>query len=463
MRTSITDSFGKPCVEENDIKTKYELLRQFADAPAFSQPDSFYCETPFRRPVRPQDLDVSLLRNPISKDQLGNSDHLLAQRLLLNTYEQDLMFLPTEGQVLDFEKFQEFYSPSCTVKGRSVRPDLERYCFQWLEDSISISSNWNIASFTEYTQHVIYGIGNADSKLSQNIINSKDPLAAAKFYLIQCAGEFLTEASAMGRNIVGSFGPHISELFKILLDEYGYGIHEKKHSTIFEQLMKQAGMSSDIHYYWQFYTSTSIALINYFHYLSTNHGAFFKYIGALYFTEATLASTTVSQSKLFKSVFKGTVSTQYFDEHSHIDIHHGRMTLDKLIVPLVNQFGNRVLIDILTGFEEFTLLQNVAEEDFFSHIHWHDRLDEYKQKAREMRSFQIADIYFEEKKNELSVPHTHPVDELFWVENGQMELVVSPMKSVTLNEGEGIVIPKGMLHGSLVLSSICKYSVTAIV
>ncbi|KMQ80554.1 hypothetical protein BPMI_04742 [Candidatus Burkholderia pumila] len=86
----------------------------------------------------------------------------------------------------------------------------------------------------------------------------------------------------MARNVLGNFSAHQSELFKILIEEYGYGMHEKKHSTIFEEMMRQAGLNATTHHYWQFYTAPSMALTNYFHYISANHQHFFRYLGALF-------------------------------------------------------------------------------------------------------------------------------------------------------------------------------------
>jgi len=98
-----------------------------------------------------------------------------------------------------------------------------------------------------------------------------------------------------------------------------------------------------------------LSLTNYFHYVSANHGELFRYIGAMYYTEATLALTTKHQSRAIRTIFGNTVSTEYFDEHSHIDVHHGRMALKRLIIPMIEQFGNTIIPDLIRGFEEFKL------------------------------------------------------------------------------------------------------------
>ena len=428
----------------------------------FGQPDSIYCNSPYVRPCRPQDLDESVLSTALSEETLNNSNHLLAQRLLLNIYEQDLVFLPQAPRTLNLEEFRGFYDVELMACGHSIQADLEHFLFGWLEKSIHVEGHWNLDSFLAYTDSILEKVAQSESHLYKELTASQDPQAAARFYFVQCAGDFLSEASAMGRNTLGNFGSHTSELFKILIDEYGYGVHPKKHSAIFEELLKEAKLNHHIHHYWQFYTPISIALINYFHYVSSNHGSFFRYLGAMYFTEATLAYVSHAQSKTVNDIFCGCVSTQYFDEHGHIDVHHGRMALRKLIVPLVEEYGCKILPDILRGFEEFQLLQDLADKELFAHIKWHDQLDEYKQKASLLHTHYESDMSFVERKGELSVTHTHPVDELFWVEEGAIELFVSPDKSILLSADEGIVIPQGMLHGSIVVSEHCKYTVTSL-
>lgn len=446
----------------NNLQSQYQSLLSYANSPFFAQPKSFFSQSPYYRPIRPQDIDICLLGQPLDHAGLSHPNHLMAQRLLLNVYEQDMVFLPNDAKGFNLKDFTGFYDPEFVAQGRYTRPALERFVFNWLSNEVHINGAWDLDAFLCYTGEILNEMANEESTLLRELTSAKDPENAAKFFLVQCAGDFLAEASAMGRNVLGNFGPHTSELFKIFIDEYGYGVHSKKHSTIFEEMMKQAGLSADIHYYWQFYTASSISLINYFHYVSANHGLFFRYIGALYYTEASLAFTTKGQSRAIKEVFKGTVSTQYFDEHSHIDTFHGKMALEKLIIPLVKQYGKQILPEILRGFEEFRMLQKEADTDFYAHLHWHDELEELKKQGTILKQNLKPDMFFVEKKGELSVTHTHPVDELFFVEEGEVELVTSPSKSVVLSQGEGVVIREGMIHGSIVLSPTCKYSVTAL-
>ncbi|WP_419114968.1 iron-containing redox enzyme family protein [Pseudomonas sp. H11T01] len=437
-------------------------MTAFVSAPHFSQPTSFYTNSPYQRPSRGQDITETLISGSLARDQLSSNSHLLAQRILLNIYEQDLVFLPKAPLALDLHEFKSFYNPALVACGKQIRPALENYLYHWLEQEIHVNGPWCLDSFVAHTSKVLDDIAHSDSKLYNVLTHSRDPQRAAKFFLTQCAGDFLSEASAMARNVLGNAGEYTSELFKILIDEYGYGIDKRKHSTIFENMLRELDMPPHVHHYWQFYTAGSLSLTNYFHYVSANHGELFRYIGAMYYTEATLALTTKHQSRAINTIFNGTVSTEYFDEHNHIDVHHGRMALQRLIIPMIKHFGPKIIPDLIRGFEEFKLLQDIADEELYAHIKWHDELDIHRARATTLHGNQCPDSTFTEVKNELSVLHTHANDELFWVESGELNFVVSPELSVRLSAGEGIVIPKGMIHGTYITSDHCTYTVTAI-
>ncbi|WP_119343684.1 iron-containing redox enzyme family protein [Facilibium subflavum] len=416
--------------------------------------------TPYHRALRAADLLSTDFEKPLSFNELTSNEYLQAHRVLLNIYEQDLVFLPRNNtNSWDMLSFKEFYHDDLKQAGEFIRPKLESYVFKFLNQEIEVEGVWDINKFEEYTSQVLNEIRTSESQLFHNITSSKNPQRAARFFIAQCAGDFLTEASAMGRNVLGNFGQETSELFKIFIDEYGYGVHSKKHSTLFENMCDALNMSADIHTYWQYYLPSSLALINYFHYVSKNHAHFFKYIGALYFTEAALAFTTVSQSAMMKSVFGDKFNTQYFDEHTHIDVHHGRMALEKLIKPLVKKFGNQVISEMLLGFEQFRMLQDLADEELFKHVIFHDQLDHIAPSSENGYKGMSKLNTFYESKGLVSISHIHPVDEFFVVDKGTVELTFSPAVNLTLNEGEGIMLKKGILHGSKVLSTDATYSV----
>ncbi len=430
--------------------------------PLFQGVDHWLIENgQYRRPVRPQDASQLDFSTILSRDNNCSSNALMGHRMLLNIYETDLVFLPNETGNIHDADFLSFYSSENSRNGEALRPDLERHLFGFLEQEIDVSGLWTQAAMDALFEERFESNRTKPNPLTDTILGANSPEEAAHFFLIQLAGDFLTEASAMARNMPGSYGKLQSALFKILIDEYGYGIAEAKHSTIFGETMRSVGLSPDVHTYWQFYLPTSLALTNYFHFICRHRPYFFRYVGALYYTEQSLVDTTKYQSKMLREIFKDEVDTHYFDEHTHIDKYHGRMVRDQIILPIIETYGAQVIPEIVRGFEEFRLLEDLASEELIAQILWSDGREDFKRQAANLAS-QYANregLRFSEPKGELSVTHSHDANELIMVESGQLSIVTSHSQNLTLREGEGVVIPRHRLHGSLVESEVCTYVV----
>lgn len=437
-----------------------DLLLRYAGCRLFGQPSDFLIRgNPYRRPVRPQDIQGIDFSRPLTRRDFASTAALTGQRLLTNVYESELLFLPADDFRRVERDFRAFYDDELKLAGELIRPQLERQLFGFLEQEIDVTGRWSEATMRAYLQRRLGDITSAESSaLCDAVETARDPRAAAEFFLVQLASDFLSEASAMARNVLGNFGPVQSELFKVLIDEYGYGVHETKHSTLFEETLKSRGLAAEPHAYWQFYLGSSLALVTYFHYVSRNHARFFRYLGALLFTEATLPWANGLQSAMLRRVFEGAIDTRYFDEHVHIDVHHARMALEKIIVPVVQRCGERVIPEILRGFEEFALLQELADADLIAQIQWSDDRERFVELAGALRAKSgSGGAAFREPRGELSVPHVHDEDELFLVDEGALDFVTGPGEPRRLQAGDGIVIPRGRHHGSRVLSEHCSY------
>lgn len=442
-----------------DEETQRRAYAIAANQECLASTGDFYAQSPFSRPSRPQDLPQFVSQAMSEGGDLPPSLALFGHRLLFTGYEQELVFLP-QKTTSQMKSYRSFYDSEARAAAAVIRPALEKKLFGWMDREIELSGKWTLDAFREYSEGVLEDLEKSDSTFLRLLHELNDKKSAVQFFIVQCASDFLCEASAMARNVLGNYGPELSELFKILIDEYGYGVHEKKHSTLFEELMRDAELNPMPHYYWQFYNTGSLSLANYFQFISGDHNQFFRYLGALYFTEASLAFITRHQSAAIKLAFGRDANTLYFDEHTHIDTHHGRMAFENLIVPIVEKCGTGVLGEIVKGFEEFRTLLDRADEEMLAQIAWLDKADKADNAPVGTRSDET--MVFTEDEGELSVTHCHDLDEWFEVEKGAIDLVCSPFKRVHLEAGEGMVLPKGMLHGSIVVSDKCTYRVAPV-
>ena len=447
-----------------------EAVSQFASHDLFSTPqvatglsDHMHHDigagSAFRRSLRPQDINFIKERGQIKASEFRCSGALLGQRILNVIYEQDLVFIPEQQKKEDGD-FQAFYDPNLRTLGQMIRPGLESFLFSWLDTEIGLSGNWDKEQMRAYLMLRLAQDRSGESELCKTITQAQDPEAAGKLFLVQLASDFVTEASAMARNILGNYGPSLSELFTILIDEYGYGVHPSKHSSLFEKTLASVDLSPNVHAYWGHFLGSSLALVNYFHYISANHQYFFRYLGAMLYTEGTLYESNRQQSAMLRQVFGDKIDRQYFDEHVHIDKHHAQMALDRVIDPVIERCGVQVIPEIVRGFEEFALLQNMADRDLMAQIVWADGLKVASNKDRPLKELAKTDLAasaFSEKPAEVSVPHVHDLPEWFEVEEGALQFYASPFHIHTLAAGDAVYIPQFRHHGTLIGDQPCRY------
>ncbi|AHH96100.1 hypothetical protein GCM10010174_42970 [Kutzneria viridogrisea] len=447
-----------------------EAVKRYTSNPLYLDNEEWENDdNPYRRQLRPQVVEHLDFDRVLGRDEILDYENLAAQRILTTIYETDLVFFPKSGlsDPAKWADFTNFYSSSNRVLGEMVRPALERHVFGFLDTEVEVSGKWTKDSLEAFLR-TLEDRPQEPSKPESAIRNSSDPERAARMWLIQFAPDFLSEASPMIRNALGYYGEAQSEWFKVIIDEYGYGVHDTKHSKLFERTLESVGLRTDVHHYWQYYLSSSLMMNNYFHYLGKNHELFFRYLGALYYTETTLVDFCRRADELLRHVFPGTVDTQYFTEHVHIDQHHGRMALEKIILPVVEACGEAVIPEIVRGFEEFQVIAEIADEDFARQIAWMDGGPRNKElhapvwEAIQSGRVSAPVAHIVEPHGELSNTHCHNGDELCHIVSGTMRFVSGFNSFQILEAGEGTVINRNRLHGAIIESDECVYEIHSV-
>jgi quercetin dioxygenase-like cupin family protein len=454
---------------DSDPEQLREAVCAFASNPLFLDNEEWLNDdNPYRRQLRPQVLRYLDFSRALKVDEVLHYESLAAQRLLTTIYESDLMFLPRSGLDGKWEDFKAFYNPVVRARGEIIRPALERFAFGFLDQEVEVSGNWTRASLETYLRSLDDQDFTLPTRSEAAIASSADHTRAARMWCAQFAPDFLSEASPMIRNVLGSYGPAQSEFFKIIIDEYGYGVHSAKHSHLFERTLESVGMRSDVHHYWQYYLSSSLLLSNYFQYLGKNHELFFRYLGALYYTESTLVHFCRRAADLLQRVFGDEVDVTYFEEHVHIDQHHGAMALEKLILPVVDACGDGVIPEIVRGYEEFQVVVDIADRDFADQVAWMDAGPRNKAMHDPVWNAIVAGrvaapvARLVEPRGELSNTHCHDGDELCHIVSGTMRFVSGLGSHQILEAGEGTVIERNRLHGAIIDSEECVYEIHSV-
>jgi quercetin dioxygenase-like cupin family protein len=427
-----------------------ELVAQYASHRLFQNtPDVRILGNPYRRPLNADTLGEIDFSRPIREEEFSSYGSLVANRILLNFYESESIILPAAGLATARADFDAFYEDDLRQTALALRPDLEQYAFGFLDDAVDVTGAWT----TEMLRtHFLRIVEEADAQVTpglQAIPRLAEPRDGADMLLVQLALDGLTEASAMARNLGGSYGPEQSELFKIFIDEFGAGVFEAKHSTIFEKLIASRGMKTDVHAYWHFYLTGSIAIINYFNYLTDDHRRFFRYAGALTFAEWTFAKFFSDLAAILRELFGEAIDTHYCDEHGHIDVHHGRMTFENLLLGLARKHGDEVIPDLVRGVEEVRLLARLTDEEFIRQVTWADELPRHLEEGRRLRPTASRVV----ERTSVEPGHlfgTRTFDEptVVSVESGEVDLHVGAENPVfTLRADDAILVPAGCLHG----------------
>ena len=437
----------------------------YADNPLFKNTEDWTIkDNPYRRYIDPDTVKSLDFSEPLTRERVFGKNALAAHRMLLNIYESDLMFLPETNFAAKKNDFAGFYSNQNKLLGEMIRPALEHHVFGFLEHEITVTGKWTVEDLSLYLRSLLEAHEQSQLEIISTILSSREPEKNALSFLIQLASDFLTEASATARNVLGKYGSIQSELFKIAIDDYGYGVHQAKHSTLFENTLTSCGLSSFAHTYWQFYLSSSLALGNYYHYVSRDHGKFFRCLGAIAYAEAMFAHTCKQIAEMLRTIFGDRVDTHYFDEHGHIDAHHGRMAFDNLVAPAIARYDG-VIEEVIQGLEEIRFLTSIGDEDFGAQIAWSDEAEKFKSAARPIYQRILSGEITRSKatlvsrQDEPAIMRVNDEDKLFIVEAGQMSFVTDHDRGLELGAGEGIVIPRARMHGSKTSSTECVYHI----
>jgi hypothetical protein len=397
--------------------------------------------TPYHRPLDGERLARIDWDRPLGEQDLISDESLIANRLLMNLYESDALFLPSTGLGGREREFENFYSGRARINAEIARPVAESYVFGSLDAATRINGHWDCDALEAHILTAIKEAVSADRPVLRAIEDAVDPLRAAEMTIAQMALDGLTEATAMSQNLGGAYGVEQSKVFKIFVDEFGYGVFDAKRSTLFAKLCDSVGMNVEPHHYWFFYLPTWIAANNYFYKVTRNRTEFFRYIGGMAFLEATFAPSFAAMTKTFRSVYGDQTDTRYFDEHAHIDQHHGRMAVNDLLLPLARKHGEYAIRELVRGIEDVRVLGRLGDEDLLRQISWEPTVVAADGQAERNAPQRMDDTTpFETKVSaeDMTVSVLRGVVEFHWT---------ATCGSLQLHAGEGVRVPKGRLYG----------------
>ncbi|MDP3853388.1 iron-containing redox enzyme family protein [Phenylobacterium sp.] len=269
---------------------------------------------------------------------------------LMRAYQARYMLLPEDaggGSIL--ARLRRHYDPAEMARLEALRAELEHELLApALETAKQAAHGRNLAAYADALLPELRA--RPEDAFTAFLRTSPQREAHYRNFLIQSSADLLAEASASALGVVGEFGAPQSALFRILIDEFGYGAHGRKHSVLYRAVMRDFGLSDTYNAYWPFFDTAALELHNAIHHLFQNPRNFFLQVGFLLFAETAYQRSTRDHAR-YLAEFHPDADARYFAEHTHIDLHHTRMVIDEVAVPLVETYGEEVGAEIVAGAE----------------------------------------------------------------------------------------------------------------
>jgi len=271
-------------------------------------------------------------------------DAFVKHQALMRCYQARYVLLPSVAPASGLlGPMQRHYDPGRLQALDAVRPALEAELIAPPVDKPPT------ATTARYIEAMLAGIrGAGENRFTACLATSEHRDDHYRNFLVQSSPDLLAEASASALGVVGEFGEPQSALFRILIDEFGYGSYPKKHSILYRAAMRGFGLDDEYNAYWPLFDTEALRLHNVIHWLFQNPRNLFKQIGFLLYAEAAYQRSTQAHYRHLTR-FNPTVDARYFGEHAHIDLHHSRMVIDEVVAPLVGKFGEAVGAEVVVG------------------------------------------------------------------------------------------------------------------
>ena len=299
------------------------------------------------KPIGVYDLriDEASLGASVSPQLLEHVQH----QALMRSYQGRFVLLPDVAHGSIVEQMRRHYAADAMLRLDRHRSELETALIGPMAERVA--TEMTIQTCADYVDDMLGGIKNAppgDFLVWLDGIDDREHLY--RNFLIQSSTDLLAEASASALGVIGEYGPPQSALFRILIDEFGYGVHDKKHSVLYRKTLRGFGLSEQYNGYWPLFDTPALALHNVIHSLFQSPRNFFRQIGFLLYAETSYQRSTGDHYRYLRK-YHPSVDATYFAEHAHIDIHHSDMVVNEVVKPLVARFGEEVGQEIMLGAE----------------------------------------------------------------------------------------------------------------
>jgi len=211
-----------------------------------------------------------------------------------------------------------------------------------------------------------------DALLRRTAVDVSPPTSATSLYFRHHVGQVgyrrllaiasldgLVEASQLSRTLGGVSNDIHSMLTRLLVEEYGGGKLNRKHSTFFAAMLSELEMQIEPEAYFDLVPWEVLAGINHSFLLSERKRFYLRYIGGLLYTEISVPAAFDNYRAAAERLAMSETARGYWELHIREDKRHGQWMLYDIALPLAARYPADAW-EITLGYDQQKLISERA-------------------------------------------------------------------------------------------------------
>lgn len=196
---------------------------------------------------------------------------------------------------------------------------------------------------------------------SQEAIYFRDHMGMTGYRrLLQIASlDGLVEASQLSRTLGGVTNEIHAMMTKLLVEEYGGGRLNRKHSSYFTHMLEELDISAVPEAHFEAVPWEVLATINHSFLLSERKRFYLRYVGGLLYTETSVPAAFNSYRLAAERLGMSEKARGYWELHIKEDERHGRWMLEDVALPLARRYPSNGS-ELLLGYDQQRFMSDRA-------------------------------------------------------------------------------------------------------
>ncbi|BDA75032.1 hypothetical protein RIVM261_087250 [Rivularia sp. IAM M-261] len=274
--------------------------------------------------------------------------HRFLQRIL---YRINRLYLFWYDDLQNYENERSLYL-------QQVRNSIETAWQKWELAQIDVESLQKVDVKQALIDRVAYDLNPEISEGSRYI---REEMSVEGYKHLLAIGSFdgLVEGSRLSRILGGTANPIQCTLVKVLLEEYGNGRFNRKHSTFFAAMLNEFDLNTEPEAYFDLVPWEVLACANH-NFLTTERKRYYlRYSGALTYFEVAGPSAYRNYLTAAQRLNLSDAAMGYWELHIREDERHGQWMLDDVALPLAELYPNNAW-ELLLGYDQEKLMGDRA-------------------------------------------------------------------------------------------------------